>query len=159
MSDIKTFTIIKTVPGTVLFTIRPVSNPSVSRRIVLTNQNPKQALPVDWAMGIFADPGVYSLYQKKNFTFDNNEAAVQTAFEMGVYFDDKLDFKPAPQNLTDVIFAILKGGNRAAIMKAIEEHGQEIVKDVAIARADDLTNAVSKMLENIFKIQLIVDGE
>lgn len=159
MSDIKTFTITKTVPGTVLFTIRPVSNPSISRRIILTNQNPKQALPADWAMGVFADPGVYSLYQKKNFTFDNNDAAVKLAFEMGVYFDDKLDFEPAAPNRSEAIFATLQAGNRAAILKTIEEEGQEAVKDVAIARANDLTTSVVKMLEAIFKIQITIDGE
>ena len=153
------FTIIKTVPGTVLFTLHPVSNPSLQRLVKLTARNPKQALPADWAMGVFADPGVYSLYEGKAFTFDDNDGAVKMAFEKGVYFDDKLDFEPAPQDLTNIIFAVLQSGNRAAIMKSIEDHGQNIVKDVAIARANDLTTSVVKMLENIFKIQLTMDGE
>jgi hypothetical protein len=153
------FTIIKTVPGTVLFSLHPISNPSLQRLIKLTAKNPKQALPVDWAMGVFADPGVYSLYESKAFTFDDNEGAVKTAFEKGVYFDDKLDFEPAPQDLTNVIFSILQGGNRAAILKSIEDYGNDLVKDVAIANANDLTQSVIRMLENIFKIQLTIDGE
>lgn len=153
------FTIIKTVPGTVLFSLRPISNPSLQRLIKLTAKNPKQALPVDWAMGVFADPGVYSLYENKAFTFDDNESAVKMAFEQGVYFDDKLDFEPAPQDLTNVIFSILQGGNRAAILKSIEDYGNDLVKDVAIAKANDLTQSVIRMLENIFKIQLTIDGE
>ena len=153
------FTIIKTVPGTVLFRLHPISNPSLTRLVKLTAKNPKQALPVDWAMGIFADPAVYALYQNKAFTFDKNEDAVKVAFEKGVYFDDKLDFEPAPQNLTEVILTTLKSGNRSAILKSIEEYGNNVVKDVAIAHANDLTAGVIKMLENIFQIQLIVDGE
>jgi hypothetical protein len=153
------FTIIKTVPGTVLFSLHPISNPSLQRLIKLTAKNPKQALPVDWAMGVFADPGVYSLYENKAFTFDDNEGAVKMAFEQGVYFDDKLDFEPAPQDLTNVIFSILQGGNRAAILKSIEDYGNDLVKDVAIAKANDLTQSVIRMLENIFKIQLTIDGE
>jgi hypothetical protein len=153
------FTIIKTVPGTVLFSLHPISNPSLQRLIKLTAKNPKQALPVDWAMGVFADPGVYSLYESKAFTFDDNEGAVKMAFEQGVYFDDKLDFEPAPQDLTNVIFSILQGGNRAAILKSIEDYGNDLVKDVAIAKANDLTQSVIRMLENIFKIQLTIDGE
>ena len=47
MSNIKNFTIIKTVPGTVLFSIHPISNPSLTRIITLSDKNPKQALPVD----------------------------------------------------------------------------------------------------------------
>ena len=159
MSNIKNFTIIKTVPGTVLFSIHPISNPSLTRIIILSDKNPKQALPVDWAMGIFADPGLYTLYQDKKFTFDNNENAVKTAFEMGVYFDDKLDFTPAQPDRTDAIFATLSGGNRAAIMGIIESDGLDAVKNVAITRANELTTGVVKMLEQIFKIQLTVDGE
>lgn len=159
MSENKNFTIIKTVPGTVLFNLHPVSNPSLSRRILLTDQNPKQALPADWALGVFADPGVYSLYEKQAFTFDDNEGVVQAAFNAGVYFDDKLDFKPAPTDLTDVIFAILKSGNRASILKSLEDYGTEVVKSVAIAKADELTAGIVKVLENILKIQLTMDGE
>ena len=155
----RNFTIIKTVPGTVLFYLHPVSNPALTRLVKLTNRNPKQALPLDWAMGVFADPNVYSLYQNKSFTFDDNDAAVKMAFEKGVYFDDQLDFEPAAENLTEVIFAILKGGNRAAILKSIEDYGADIVRDVAISTANNLTTSVVKMLENIFKIQLTMDGE
>lgn len=159
MSVVKNFQIIKTVPGTVIFNLHPISNPVLSRRVMLTNQNPKQSLPLDWALGIFADAGAYSLYQNKSFTFDNNEAIVKAAFENGVYFDDKLDFEPAQLDRTETIFAVLKGGNRQAILKLIDEEGSDAVKDVAIAKADNLTNGVNKMLESIFKIQLTVDGE
>lgn len=158
-NNTKNFQIIKTVPGTVIFNLQPASNPSLSRRVMLTNQNPKQSLPLDWALGVFADPGTYSLYQDKLFTFDDNEGIVKAAFDNGVYFDDKLDFTPAKPNRTELIFATLKAGNRQAINELIEKEGEEAVKEVAIDRANDLTNAVSKMLENIFKIQLTVDGE
>ena len=156
---VKNFQIIKTVPGTVLFNLHPTSNPTLVRRIMLTNQNPKQSLPLDWALGIFADPGAYSLYEAKAFTFDDNDAIVKAAFENGVYFDDKLDFTPAKTNRTDTIFAVLKAGNRQAIMDLIDKEGSDAVKDVAIARASDLTTGITKMLETIFKIQLNVDGE
>lgn len=159
MSDIKTFTIIKTVPGTVLFNLRPASNPSLVRKVILTDQNPKQVLPVDWAMGIFANPSLYSLYQGKKFTFNDNELAAKMAFESNVYFDDTLDFEPAIPDRTNTIFATLKSGNRAAILKAIEDNGAEVVKEVAIAKSQDLTTGVIKVLESIFKIQFTVDGE
>lgn len=159
MSENKNFQIIKTVPGTVIFNLHPASNPTLSRRITLTNQNPKQSLPLDWALGVFADPGVYSLYQDKAFTFNDNEGVTKAAFDSGVYFDDKLDFEPAPINRTETIFAVLNAGNRQAIMDLIDKDGVDAVKDVAIARADDLKGSIIKMLESIFKIQLTVDGE
>ena len=159
MSDNQNFQIIKTVPGTVLFMVHPVSNPMLSRRILLTDQNPKQSLPLDWALGVFADSGAYALYKNKAFTFDHNEALVKAAFEAGVYFDDKLDFEPARVNRTDAIFATLKSGNRSSIMQIVEKEGVDAVKEVAIAKTNDLTTSVVKMLENILKIQLTVDGE
>jgi hypothetical protein len=159
MSNNKNFTIIKTVPGTVLFTVHPISNPALGRIITLTDRNPKQALPTDWAMGVFANPGVYGLYKSKKFTFDDNDGAVKAAFELGVYFDDKLDFTPAKPNRADAIFATLNSGNRSAIMDIIESDGVDAVKSVAITRANELTTGVVKMLEQIFKIQLTVDGE
>jgi hypothetical protein len=44
-------------------------------------------------------------------------------------------------------------------MDLIDKEGTEAVKEVAIARANDLTTGITKMLETIFKIQLNVDGE
>lgn len=159
MSEIKNYRIIKTIPGTVLFDIHPVSNPSLTRRIVLNKKNPQQILPQDWALGIFADSGVYSLYRKGAFTFDDNDSIVTKAFEAGVYFDEKLDFTPAKPDQESFIFEILKSGNREKIMKTIQDKGEDVVKQVAIANAGELTQIVIRMLENIFKIQLTVDGE
>jgi hypothetical protein len=154
----KNYKIIKTIPGTVLFTIHPISNPMLSRRVALTEKSPVQPLPLDWALGVFADQDIYALYKKHAFTFDDN-SIVEEAFNAGVYFDDKLDFTPAKPDQEQYIFGILKSGNRQAIMDLIDSKGAEIVKRVAIAKTDDLTQSVVRMLENIFRIQLTVDGE
>lgn len=158
MSEVKNYKIIKTIPGTVLFDIHPVSNPMLTRRIQLTEQNPQQSLPLDWALGVFMAAGAYELYKTGVFTFDDN-SIVEKAFEAGVYFDDKLDFIPAKPDQENYIFGILKGGNRQQILNVIEDKGAEIVKKVAIAKADNLTQNVIRMLEGILKIQLIIDGE
>ena len=158
MSEVKNYKIIKTIPGTVLFNIHPVSNPMLTRRVVLTDKNPQQPLPLDWALGVFAQPGVYKLYKNKAITFNDN-SIVEEAFNAGVYFDDKLDFTPAKPDQQQYIFDILRKGNHQAILDLIEEKGNEAVKQVAIAKSNDLTQGVVKMLENIFRIQLTVDGE
>lgn len=158
MSEVKNYKIIKTIPGTILFDIHPVSNPMLTRRIQLTEQNPQQPLPLDWALGVFAVSGAYELYRTGAFTFDDN-SIVEKAFEAGVYFDDKLDFTPAKPDQESYIFGILKGGNRQQIINLINDKGAETVKKVAIAKATDLTQGVVRMLEGIFKIQLIIDGD
>lgn len=158
MSETKNYKLIKTIPGTVLFDIHPISNPMLTRRVVLTEQNPTQPLPLDWALGVFVDAGAYELYKTHAFTFDDN-SIVEEAFKAGVYFDDKLDFTPAKPDQEQYIFGILKSGNRQQILNVIDEKGKDVVKNVAIAKADELTQNVIRMLEGIFGIQLIIDGE
>lgn len=159
MSETKVFKIKKTVPGEVLFIVHPMSNMSISRTIRLTDRQPVQVLPLDWALSIFVDVGNYNLYKEGYITFEDNQAAIQAAYENNAYFDDKLDFVPVKTNNEEIILAVLKTGNRASIDKAIAEHGVNAVKQVAIAHTDELTHGVIVMLESIFHVQLVVDGE
>lgn len=157
MSEMKTFTIKKTIPGSVLFTLAPLSNQSLRKEIFLTSRMPQQVLPEDWALGIFLDNSLYEMYKKGIFTFNNNEEVVKAAREAGVYFDEVLDFTPAEDN-TGAILKVLKSGVRSEILKVINKYGDELVKDVVIKYANDLTTGVITMLENHWKIQLTLDG-
>lgn len=159
MPDIKSFKITKAVPGDVVFILHPISNPAISRPIHLTNRTPSQFLPTDWALGVFLDNGIYSMYKKGIFTFDNNEGLAKLAYEQGVYFGEELEFIPSSESDTGKILTILKSGVRADIMKARDTYGSDRVKEVAIANVKDLTTSVVSMLENIYHIQLVVDGE
>ena len=159
MSDTtKTFTIKKTGPGSGLFILSPLSNQALKKEIYLTNRMPQQVLPLDWALGIFLDNSIYSLYKKGAFTFNDNKGVVQAAREAGVYFEDDLDFKPSESDTVSKVLNILKAGVRADILKAIKDYGDDLVKDVVIANARDLTTGVISMLENHWHIQLTMDG-
>lgn len=155
----KNYVLTKTTPNDVLFNLHPVSNMALTRKIYLTNLKPKVALPEDWALGIFQDEGIYEMYRKGYFTFDDNDGIVKAAFEAGVYFGETLDFEPSNENRVKEILAVLKEGNRSKILDAIEKYDASTVQDVAIANLGDLSQAVVKMLENILKVQLVVDGE
>ena len=157
MSEMKTFTIKKTIPGSVLFTLSPLSNQSLKKEIYLTTRMPQQVLPVDWALGVFLDNSLYDMYKKGIFTFSDNKGVVEAAREAGVYFDESLDFTPAEDN-TGKILKVLKSGVRADILNAIKNYGDDLVKGVVIQNADDLTTGVITMLENHWKIQLTMDG-
>lgn len=158
MSEMKTFTIKKTIPGSVLFTLSPLSNQSLKKEIYLTSRMPQQVLPEDWALGIFLDSSLYDMYKKGVFTFNNNKGVVEAARQAGVYFDEVLDFTPAESDSTAKILKVLKGGVRADILKAIKDYGDILVKDVVITHANDLTTGVISMLENHWHIQLTMDG-
>ena len=155
---IKTFTIKKIIPGTVLFTLSPLSNQSLKKEVYLTSRMPQQVLPLDWALGIFLDNTLYNMYKNGVFTFNDNNGVVQAAREAGVYFDETLDFVPAAEDNTLKIVKVLKGGVRADIMKAIKDYGDDLVKSVVIQNANDLTTGVISMLENHWNIQLTLDG-
>lgn len=159
MSDtMKTFTMKKTVPGSVLFTLSPLSNQTLKKEIYLTSRMPQQVLPLDWALGIFLDSSLYNMYKKGIFTFNDNAGIVQAAQEAGVYFDEALDFTPVSEDITGKILKVLKSGVRADIMKSIKDNGDDLVKDVVIKYAQDLTTGVITMLENHWHIQLTMDG-
>ena len=155
----KIFKLQKTVPGNVLFTLHPVSNPALAKEIYLTNRQPSVMLPADWALGVFASDGLYTMYQKGVFTFDNNKALAKLAYDQSLSFSEDLDFTPIESNNVEIIKNILKAGNRKAIEDAIEKYTQERVKEVAISCVKELSMGVVNMLEGIFHVQLVVDGE
>lgn len=155
---IKTFTIKKTVPGSVLFILSPLSNQALKKEVYLTERMPQQVLPLDWALGIFLDNSIYGMYKKGIFTFNDNKGIVQAAREAGVYFDEVLDFEPVQDDITPKILKVLKSGVRGDILKAIKEYGDDLVKNVVIQYANDLTTGVVQMLENHWNIQLTMDG-
>ena len=157
-TEIKAFRMKKVIPNDLIFVVHPFSNPQLSKTIRLTNRNPYQVLPLDWALGIFMDDGNYNLYKKGYITFENNDAFVRAAYEAGAYFDDKLDFTPAKADNEKVILSILVSGNRSKIMDAMKEYGDNLVKQVAITHRDELNTGVVNMLENLLKIQLFIDG-
>lgn len=159
MSDIKTFKITKTRPGNLLFILHPISNLQMSKEIYLTDRSPSQFVPLDWALGVFLDDGVYKLYKKGHFTFSDNDAVVKAAYEAGVYFDETLDFTPAVTDNSDKVLEVLKSGNRKNIESAIKLYGDDVVKAVAFANTNNLTVNVVRMLEDLFKVQLTLDGE
>ncbi len=155
---IKTFTIKKTVPGSVLFILSPLSNQALKKEVYLTERMPQQVLPLDWALGIFLDNNIYGMYKKGIFTFNDNKGIVQAAREAGVYFDEVLDFEPVQDDITPKILKVLKSGVRGDILKTIKEYGDDLVKNVVIQYANDLTTGVVQMLENHWNIQLTMDG-
>lgn len=156
MSENKSFILKKTCAGEVFAIISPMSNPTVTRTINLTDHTPQQVLPADWALGFVMDQGNYSLYKKGYVTFDDNDGLAKLAVESGVWFDS-FDFKPAAEDQSNKILEVLKTGNRSAIQKAVNDYGHDIVAEVASHNVDQLTTAVVSMLENLLKTQLVID--
>ena len=157
-NTIKVYKMKKVIPGDLLIMLHPLSNPMISREVFLTDRNPNQMLPLDWALGVFMDNGIYNMYKNGMFTFENNEALVKAAYEAGAYFDETLDFVPVKEDNSKIIFEILSSGNRAKIIKAIDDYGKESVLAVAIDKVESLSTGVVQLLESILKVQLTMDG-
>ena len=157
-NTIKVYKMKKVIPGDLLIILHPLSNPMISREVFLTDRNPNQMLPLDWALGVFMDNGIYNMYKNGIFTFENNEALVKAAYEAGAYFDEALDFVPVKEDNSKIIFEILSSGNRAKIIKAIDDYGKESVLAVAIDKVESLSTGVVQLLESILKVQLTMDG-
>ena len=157
-NTIKVYKMKKVIPGDLLIILHPLSNPMISREVFLTDRNPNQMLPLDWALGVFMDNGIYNMYKNGIFTFENNEALVKAAYEAGAYFDEALDFVPVKEDNSKIIFEILSSGNRAKIIKAIDDYGKESVLAVAVDKVESLSTGVVQLLESILKVQLTLDG-
>ena len=157
-NTIKVYKMKKVIPGDLLIMLHPLSNPMISREVFLTDRNPNQMLPLDWALGVFMDNGIYNMYKNGIFTFENNEALVKAAYEAGAYFDETLDFVPVKEDNSKIIFEILSSGNRAKIIKAIDDYGKESVLAVAVDKVESLSTGVVQLLESILKVQLTMDG-
>lgn len=158
MSD-RIYKLIKTVPNTVLMELHSISNRQLSKKIILTDRIPQQALPLDWALDIFLDSSLYEMYRRGYITFDDNESILKEAIAANVYFGDALDFTPAKPDQMSVVLKALNGGNRAEILKTIDTYGRDSVFSIAQANVNSLTHNVITMLEGIFKVQFTVDGE
>lgn len=159
MPETKQFVLIKTTPKNVIFRLRSVTNPQLSREISLTAQHPQQPLPAEWALSVIADPSLFNMFKKGYFTFDKPEDLAQLAYQEGYWFGEKFDFKPASKDDENLILSILKVGNRTKIEEAIKSYGVTRVKDVAVAHVDSLTQNVIQYLEKVFNVQLVVDNE
>ena len=158
INTIKVYKMKKVIPGDLLIILHPLSNPMISREVFLTDRNPNQMLPLDWALGVFMDNGIYNMYKNGMFTFENNDALVKAAYEAGAYFDETLDFVPVKEDNSKIIFEILSSGNRAKIIKAIDDYGKESVLAVAVDKVESLSTGVVQLLESILKVQLTMDG-
>ena len=158
MPETKQFVLIKTTPNNVLFTLRSVENPQLTREIYLTKRHPQQPLPAEWALSVVADQRLFNMFKKGTFTFDKPDELAQLAYEKGYWFGEKFDFTPATKDDENLIFSILKVGNRTKIEEAVKKYGKSRVQDVAVAHLDNLTQNVIQLLEKLFGVQLIVDG-
>ena len=158
MPETKQFILIKTTPNNVLFRLHSVNNPQLVRKIHLTDKHPQQPLPAEWALSVVADQRLFNMFKKGVFTFDKPDELAQLAYEKGYWFGEKFDFTPATKDDENLIFSILKVGNRAKIEEAVKKYGKGRVQDVAVAHLDDLTQNVIQLLEKLFGVQLIVDG-
>lgn len=156
MSENKAFIIKKVTPGSVYTIISPMSNPTATRVLELTDRVPQQVLPADWALGFIMNQGNYSLYKNGYVTFDDNDGLSKLAVESGVWFDS-MDFVPAESDQTQKILEILKTGNRANIIDAVDKYGRDAVLAVATYNVEQLTTAVVSMLETLLKAQLVID--
>ena len=158
MPETKQFMLIKTTPNSVFFTLRSVENPQLTREIYLTRSHPQQPLPAEWALSVIADQRLFSMFKKGIFTFDKPDDLALLAYEKGYWFGEKFDFTPATKDDENLIFAILKAGNRTKIEETVKKYGKDRVQAVAVAHLENLTQNVIQLLEKLFNVQLIVDG-
>ena len=153
------FVITKTRPGSVYFTLHPVSNTTQTRVIKLTPQLPSTRLPKDWALGVFLDANVFRLYEKGYFTFGNQtEEIKKAAVTEGVYFGNDLSNIKDNSNAEADCLKVLKGNSRQLLIDFIKKD-RELVAMVARDHINELTQGTISTIEKELGIQLTVDEQ
>lgn len=157
------YVITKTAPGDIYLSVSPISNTGLSRIIVLDEKRPSARLPKDWALGIFLDPGTFSIFEKGYFTFDKLDEIVQLAIAEKVYFGEELAFEPGKVDYTEEILTVLKGGKRTEILALIENYKtpdkMKILLSIAGEYSGDLSTSVVSLLEKELNTQIQIDEE
>ena len=152
------FVITKTVPGTVIFDLSPITNTEQHRTIKLTEKMPSTRLPKDWALGVFLKVEVFDMYKKGIFTFDNPEEVTKLAIEEQVYFGDKLEFEPRKKDYLDKILVTLKQAQKNAILEYIKSD-RDLVLAIAQEHLDELSNGTISLIEKETGKQIRIEEE
>lgn len=163
MSEQKIYRITKNIPSDLLLAISPLSNREITKTIYLTRKMPTANIPLDWILGIFLDDGLYSMYKKGYFSFDNDAEIIAAAKEANVFFDEDdlklvINKKPEEKDFSKAILTTLKAGFRPKIEELFDKYDKEMVVSVASMNANQLPYAVIQMIEQKYGIQLIADN-
>jgi len=152
------FVITKTVPGTVIFDLSPITNTEQHRIIKLTEKMPSTRLPKDWALGVFLKVEVFDMYKKGIFTFDNPDEVTKLAIEEQVYFGDKLEFTPRSKDYLDKILTVLKQAQKNQILEYLAKD-RDLVLSIAQEHLDELSNGTISLIEKETGKQIRIEEE
>lgn len=152
------YVITKTKPGNVYFELHPISNADLKRMIKLTDKMPSTRLPKDWALGIFLDGEVFSLYKKGYISFGDKSSEIKkAAIDEGVYFgtEEELAVINATDKTKEILDA-LKNSKRSAIIDFINKDPQTVAL-IAREHLEELSTGVVGLVEEKLKVQIKVD--
>lgn len=154
------YVITKTRPGNVFFSLSPIDNSSQTRIIKLTDHMPSTRLPREWALGVFTNDSVFTMYEKGYFSFGDKSAAIKNAaVEEGVYFgtdSENFVIKDNIGNDAKILETLKNSKSRSEIVDLAKKYPEDVVL-IARDNVDDLPTGTIKTIEDTLKVQILVE--
>lgn len=154
------YVITKTRPGNVFFALSPIDNSSQTRIIKLTDNMPSTRLPREWALGVFTDSSIFTMYEKGYFSFGDKSADIKkAAIEEGVYFGmdgDEFVVQDNTGNDAKILETLKNSKSRTAIVELAKQYPEDVVL-IARDNVDDLPTGTIKTIEDTLKVQILVE--
>lgn len=106
-AKITQFVMIKNTAGGFSVELEPHDFSAPARRISFRHDQKRNYIPVKWAVGTFVSPSALRQMELGYFTFENLEALIEMAEEMGYYVPDSI--KDPKLTLGEIARVIRKG--------------------------------------------------
>ena len=157
----KFYTIRKTTPNRLIFTVASFEDPNKKITIDLTRLRPERRIAKEFAFGLLTDPSLLDLFRSKSFTIIEGKDFLTAATEAGAYFEDdelnELVTKPANDPTNDILAAFGKASLQNKYDELEKKYSREVLLDVAAKYANTLPMSTLRFLETKLKVQLIED--
>ena len=162
----KFYTIRKTTPSHLIFSISSFDDPNKKITIDLTGLKPERRIAKEFAFGLLTDPSVLDLFRRKYFTIVEGKEFLKDATEAGAYFDDdelnQLVSNPAVDPTQELLTAFSKASFSNKYDEYEKKFGKDVILDVAAKNKDKLPLWTVQFLEKKLGVQLtldVVDGD
>lgn len=152
--SITQFAMVKNFVGGMAVTVEAYDFSAPARTINFNFNQEKMYLPVKWALGVFVTPGALRQMEKGYFTFENLDALIQMAEELGYYVPDSIR---EPKVTIKEMAKALRGSDMEFLKKITTNVSNKVKSDLtstAQTMYSNLNQSVIQFLEKQLKVSL-----
>jgi hypothetical protein len=154
LKTITQFALVKNFVGGMAVTLEAYDFSAPARTIHFNFNQEKMYLPAKWALGVFVTPSALQQMEKGYFTFENLDALIQMAEELGYYVPDSIR---EPKVTIKEIAKALRSSDMEFLKKITLNLSNKLKSDLtstAQSMYSSLNQSVIEFLEKQLKVSL-----